>query len=149
MGIFDCIGNHSEYYWMIWLFCTIHWLFLCGVNSSIFLFGGIVGSSSVRPIENKILCADHPMLNRKPSSTEIHTHILSFLEAITVTLLSLGKMAELPHRAHRPIYFFVSFCFFVFILMFGPIEIKAIDLTCALVLAICIIIMLLIFDIVP
>lgn len=33
--------------------------------------------------------------------------------------------------------------------MFGPIEIKAIDLTCALVLAICIIIMLLIFDILP
>lgn len=60
-------------------------------------------------------------------------------------LLSLDKMAELPHRAHGPAFFFVV----VFILTFGPIEIKAIDLTCALVLAICIIIMLLIFDILP
>lgn len=51
-------------------------------------------------------------------------------------LLSLDKMAELPHWAHWPI--------FVFILTFGPIEIKVIDLTYALFLAICIIIMLLI-----
>lgn len=34
VGIFDCIGNHSVFYWMIWLFCTIHWLFLCDVNSA-------------------------------------------------------------------------------------------------------------------
>lgn len=39
-------------------------------------------------------------------------------------LLSLDKMAELPHWAHWPI--------FVFILTFGPIEIKVIDLTYAL-----------------
>lgn len=52
-------------------------------------------------------------------------------------------MAKLPHWAHWPIFYF--FIYFFFILMFGPIEIKAIDLTCALVLEICIIIMLLIF----
>lgn len=63
---------------------------------------------------------------------------LSFTEAITVMLLSLDKMAELPHRPQRSV--------FAFILTFGPIEIKAIDLTYAFFfLAICIIVVLLIF----
>lgn len=53
-------------------------------------------------------------------------------------------MAKLPHWAHWPIFNFFFLIFFS-ILMFGPIEIKPIDLTCALVLEICIIIMLLIF----
>lgn len=57
-------------------------------------------------------------------------------------LLSLDKMAELPHRPQWSV--------FAFILTFGPIEIKAIHLTYALLfsfffLAICIIVVLLIF----
>lgn len=69
-------------------------------------------------------------------------HKLSFSEAITVKLLSLNKLVELSSLG--------SLVHLIFFLpTFGPIEIKAIDLTSALVLAICIIIMLLIFDILP
>ena len=85
------------------------------------------------------------MLNRKPSSTETHTH--------TIILGSNHSKAVVPGQDGRTassgsLARLFLFCF-VFILTFGPIEIKAIDLTCALVLAICIIIMLLIFDILP
>lgn len=76
------------------------------------------------------------MLNRKTFINR-HIHILSYSEAITVKLLSLDKMAELPHRPIGPS--------FVFILTIGPIEIKAIDLSCALVLAICITMLLIFF----
>lgn len=76
------------------------------------------------------------MLNRKPSSTVIHTH--------TIILRSNHGNAVVPGQDGRS----GSLAHFVFILTFGPIEIKATDLTCALVLAICII-MLLIFDILP
>lgn len=117
VGIFDCIGNHSEYYWMIWLFCTIHWLFLCGVN--FFSFGDLVASSSARPYwkENRMCWPPHAeqksFINR-----DVHSHIdtLSSSEAITVKLLSLDKMAELPHRPIGPIFY----SFFNFIFVFFP-----------------------------
>lgn len=117
---------------MIWLFCTIlsQFLFWCELFN--FFFGGIVCSSSVRPFENKILCADHPMLNRKPSSTEMHTQTINLgSNHSTVCPWTRWQNTTLP------------------ILTFGPIEIKAIYLSCGHVLAVCIIIMLLIFDILP
>lgn len=118
----------------------------CGLFN--FFFSGIVGSFSVCPIESKMLCADHPMLNRKPS-TEIHAH--------TIILGSNHRKAVVPGQVGRTdcltgLSTFIGngpLLFLLFVLTFGPIEIKAIDLTCALVLERYIIIMLLIFDILP
>lgn len=83
------------------------------------------------------------MLNRKHkiSHQKNNVDILSFTEAITVELLS--PVAEPPHWAHLSGPFFFFF-FFNPIPAFGPTEMKRIHLTCTLVLAICIIIMLLI-----
>lgn len=66
-----------------------------------------------------------------PRAEQIQTYILSFTEAIAVKLLSRDKTAELPKWS------------FFFCLTFGPIEVKWIDLSFALVLAVCIIIILL------
>lgn len=61
---------------LIWLFCTIHWL--CGVNSLFYLtfLGGVASLFSDCPIENKIVCADHLMLNSRPPSSAVHTHTI-------------------------------------------------------------------------
>lgn len=122
---------------MIWLFCTIHWLFFSVVwfLQSTFWWEMLAYQQYFKSDVLTTSCWTETLQRR-------YLLTLSFTEAITVMLLSPDKMAELPHRPRRPV--------FAFILTFGPIEIKAIDLTYAFFffsffLAICIIVVLLIF----
>lgn len=115
IGWFGCSVPFTGYFFVVWIL-----QFLFRWDSRLIFF-----STSYWKLN--LMCWPPPCWTENLHQ-QWYIHLLSFSEAITVKLLSPDKMAELPHRAHRPVFFFC----FVFILTFGPIEIKAIDLTCAL-----------------
>lgn len=118
IGWFGCSVPFTGYFFVVWILQFLFWW-----DSRLIFF--IMSYWKLN-----LMCWPPPMLNRKPSSTVIHT--------LTIILRSNHSKAVVPGQDGRTaslgssarLFFF--FFFVSLILTFGPIEIKAIDLTCAL-----------------